>query len=138
MINAMSRMTIKDIECDPQDLTEIFLPDKLDIYSYLGAPKPVKLIPIFWIWLIVPLFLILASCIWIGIFNPTWTKVSIIGVFALYSFMLIVVHYNYRNWSLTSIVVFGGLILLLLSLNVYTPQEIAKKIETNTVSKYSK
>ena len=44
----MSRMTIKDIECDPRDLPEIFLQDKLDIYNYLGTPKPFKPIPVFW------------------------------------------------------------------------------------------
>jgi len=134
----MGKVKIKDIECDAQDMEGIFQSNKLDMSTYLGVPKASKTIPSFWIWIIVPLFIALTSCIWIGIFDPIWTKISIIGVFTLYCSILAIIHYNFKNWSLTAIVAFGGLTLILLSLNVYTPQELAKKIETNTVNKYSK
>ena len=132
----MARIKIKDIEGDAQDVKNILQDLNCDLSTYLGAPTAPKMIPAFWIWIIVPVFFILASCLWIGLFNPAWSKISILGVFTLFGSILVIVHYNFKNWSLTAIVGFAGLILILLALNAYTPQELAKKIEKSAVDTY--
>lgn len=132
----MAQIKIKDIEGDAQDVKNILQELNCDLSAYLGAPAAPKNIPVFWIWIIIPVFFILASCLWIGLFNPAWSKVSILGLFSLCGSISLIIHYNFKNWSLTAIVGFAGLILILLALNVYTPQELAKKIEKNAVNTY--
>jgi hypothetical protein len=58
------------------------------------------------------------------------------GLFLLYGSISWIFYYNFKSWSLTAIVGFVGLILILLALNVYTPQELAKKIEKNAIDTY--
>jgi len=94
--------------------------------------------PIFWIIMIVAVFLVLDACLWIDIFNPTWRKISIMGSYFLYIVVLIMVHHSFKSQTLTIITAAGGMILIAIALNVYTPQEIIKKIETKTTNKYSK
>ncbi len=132
----MGQIKIKDIEGDAQDVKNILQDLNCDLSTYLGAPAAPKMIPVFWVWIIIPVFFILASCLWIGLFNPAWSKISIMGVFTLCGAILVIVHYNFKNSSVTAIIGFVGLILILLALHVYSPQELARKIEKNTVDTY--
>jgi|GEM_PF-2100354 len=132
----MGRLKIKDIEGDAPDVSNLFQIGRCDLASYLGAEEPPKKISNLWIWMIAGLFFILASCVWVDIFNEVWTKVAILGLFALCFLLLLMVHYNFKNWSLTVITGFAELVLILVALNVYPPQEIARRIEKTTVKKY--
>jgi hypothetical protein len=95
---------------------------------------PVSMIPLHWVSFFASTFFLLAALIWIGVFNPTWNKVAILGLFSLYYLIVLVFHFYFQKWALTSIVIIGGLSLILLALNVYSPQEIARKLETHTVA----
>jgi hypothetical protein len=130
----MGKIKIKDIEGDAQDIKALLKDLNCDMATYLGATVPPKRIPLLWLYLSVPLFIILATSEWIGVFNPILSKVSIIGLFFLYSCIVLIFHYNFKNWSLTTIAGIAGLIIILLALNVYTPQEVAKKIESHAIN----
>lgn len=129
----MGQLKIKDIEGDARDVGKL-LRDILP--GYLGVKVPTKKIPSLLIGMTACLFFILASCVWIDIFNVVWTKVAILGLFSLYFLLLLMMHNNYKSWSLTGITGLAGVVLILLALNVYPPQEVAKKIEEAVVEKY--
>lgn len=133
----MGRLKIKDIEGDESDVSNLFQKNGCDLAKYLGAESSQLKIPNKWIGIMGFVFFVLASCIWVDIFNIIWTKISILGLFLLCSLIVLAVHYNFKNWSLTAIAGFSGLIAILMVLNVYTPQEIAKKIE-DTIKRYEK
>jgi hypothetical protein len=124
----MGHLKIKDIEGDAPDVSELFQKNGCSLAEYLGT-EPRKKLSVLWIWAMAMVFFILASCLWIDVFNLTWTKVSVLGVFTLGFLITIVTHYNYKNWPLTVITGLAGLAIVLMALNVYTPQEIARKIE---------
>jgi hypothetical protein len=125
----MGRLKIKDIEGDESDVSNFFQKNGCDLAKYLGAESPQLKIPNKWIGIMTCIFFVLAACIWVDIFNMIWTKIAVLGLFLLCSLIVLAVHYNFKNWSLTAIAGLSGLIAILMVLNVYTPQEIAKKIE---------
>ncbi len=70
----------------------------------------------------------LACCIWNSIFSLGWQKVAILGLFLLTFIIILLVHFNFRNWHLTAITGVAVLTIVLIAMNVYSPGEIARKI----------
>jgi|SoiMetStandDraft_2_1073263.scaffolds.fasta_scaffold981125_1 hypothetical protein len=131
----MGRLKIKDIEGEASDVNNLFQSGVCNWASYLGVEPPQKTFPTIWIWIMAIIFFVLASCVWIGVFNVACMKVAVLGLFLLCFSILWAVHYNHKNWSLTVITGVAGLVLILVALNVYTPQEIAKKLEKTVTNK---
>ena len=48
---------------------------------------------------------------------------------ALAVLSVVLVHAKYKNYALSFIAIIGVLILYLIAANIYTPEEVAKKIE---------
>lgn len=124
----MGHLKIKDIEGDAPDVSELFHKNGCSLADYLGTESRKKL-SVLWIWVMSAIFFVLASCLWNDIFNITWTKVSVLGLFTLGFLITIITHYNYKNWPLTVFTGLAGLVIISIALNVYTPQEMARKIE---------
>lgn len=131
----MAKLKIRDIEGDADEIKNLFKDLGCDLNSYINTRPTKSIIPNYWLYILVPVFFALTCLVWCDIFNPTWTKVSVLGVFLMLGLITIIVHHNHEKWSITGIQFFAGLSLILLSLNVYTPQELAKRIENKTIKK---
>lgn len=134
----MAKLKIKDIEGDPKDIHELFQSGGCDLPSYIGAGAKNKMLSAWWIVGVTLLFFILACCIWTELFNLIWTKVSILGLFLSCFLIIILVQYNYRNYLITILSAAAGVAIILMALNIYSPAEIAKKMESITQSHYKK
>lgn len=131
----MARIKIKEIEGEAQDIQKLFQEQECDLSSYIGVGRKCPKISVFWIWGLVLAFYVLACCIWTNVFINYWSKVAIIGAFMLFFLLIGIIQYNFKNWTLTFITGIAGLAIILVSLGVYSPQEIAKKIEQATTKK---
>jgi hypothetical protein len=131
----MAKLRIKDIEGDADEIKNLFKDLGCDLNSYINTTPVKNSIPNYWLVILVPVFFILTCLVWCDIFNPTWTKVSVLGLFLLLGLITLIVHHNHDRWPITIIQFFAGFSLILLSLNVYTPQELAKRIEDKTIKK---
>jgi uncharacterized protein involved in response to NO len=72
-----------------------------------------------------------------NICSQTVKRCFILGLFLLLGIIAFIVHYQYDRWSLTAIAIGTGLCLILIALNIYSPQDIAKKILKQLTSKIS-
>lgn len=134
----MGKIKVKDIEGDPKDIRLLFQEGDCNLAGYLGAEATLKKIKEKWIWLLISILFILSCCIWNDAFNAVWTKVTILAAFFLSFFILLIVHSNYRSKAITTIVVFALAVNILLILKIYSPQEVAKKIEKIAVETYNR
>ena len=85
-----------------------------------------KKVSAIWLWMLVFAFFALACCVWNDIFTPSWQKVAILGLCLLPFVLIFLLHFNYRNWSLTTIAGLGALVIVAIALNVYTPKEVTR------------
>lgn len=131
----MAKIKIKDIEGDANEITNLFKDLGCDINSYLNTSPTKDKIPNYWLIILGVTLFILSCCVWCDLFSPAWTKVSILGLFLLLGLIVFIVHYTYEKWPITLIPSITGLCLILVSLNVYTPQELAKRLEETTTQK---
>ena len=134
----MGKIKVKDIEGDPKDIQLLFQEGDCNLAGYLGAEAVRKKIKDKWILLLISILFILSCCIWNDAFNAVWTKVTILATFFLSFFILLIVHSNFRSKAITTIVVVALAVNILLILKVYSPQEVAKKIEHLTLEEYKK
>ncbi|HVU94848.1 MAG TPA: hypothetical protein VHE34_06465 [Puia sp.] len=123
----MGRIKIKDIEGSEADVRKLFQKSGCSLAHYLKIDDRKK-IHVVWLWIFLAAFFIDASCVWTNIFSPEWQKVAVLGLFLLPSLLAVLVHFNYRNWALTTIVAFSGLILILIATDTYSPGEVARRI----------
>ena len=130
----MGRIKIKDMEGDEADLRKLFQKSGCSLASYLKIEDRKK-IPVEWIWISAGILFILACCVWNTVFSPGWQKVAILGLFLLTFLLILLVHFNFRSWHLTTIAGLGAIILVSIAMNVYSPAEMAKKIGTVAVKK---
>lgn len=132
----MGKIKVKDIEGAPKDIGLLFQEGDCNLAGYLGAEAARKKVKDKWIFLLISALFILSCCVWNDIFIPAWTKVSILATFFLSFFILLIVHSNYRSKMITMIVAVALAVNILLILKVYSPQEVAKKIENFTIEEY--
>lgn len=131
----MAKIKIRDIEGDAEEIKNLLKDFGCDLNSYISATPIKKKIENIWLFVLGGAFFVLACLVWCDIFNPTWTKVSILGLFLLLGIISFIVHHNHDKWTFTAIPIVTGLCLILISLNVYTPQELAKRLENKTIEK---
>ncbi|MDF9796126.1 hypothetical protein OKW21_001389 [Catalinimonas alkaloidigena] len=123
------RIKIKDIEGDAKQITNLCKDLGFDISTYLNQKPVKKTISKTWLAIIIPCFFILSCVVWIGLLNPVLTKISILALFLLLGTTIFIIQHNYENWIISTIAGITGLCLILISLNIYTPEELAKKLE---------
>ncbi|WP_343330360.1 hypothetical protein [Polaribacter staleyi] len=129
------KIRIKDIEGDAGQITDLCKNLGFDLNSYLNEKPVKKQINKIWIYITVPLFFILCCLVWAAPLNPSLFKVLILGLFLLLGAIVVIIQFNHDNWMISGISGITGICLILISLNVYTPQEIIKKIEKQTTNK---
>jgi D-alanyl-lipoteichoic acid acyltransferase DltB (MBOAT superfamily) len=132
----MGKIKVKDIEGDPKDIQFLFQEGDFNLAGYLGAEAARKKVKDKWILMLISTLFILSCCIWNDAFNSVWTKVTILAAFFLSFFILLIVHSNYRSKAITTIVVVALAVNILLILKVYSPQEVARRIEDITIEGY--
>jgi hypothetical protein len=137
-IAAMAKLKIKDIEGDAEDIYDLFQKSGCDLSSYIGAGTQSKTFSAWWIVSAITLFFVLSCCIWTGIFNLAWTKVGILSLFLLGFLIVILIQYKCRNHIITILSGIAGLAIIFIALNIYSPSEVAKKMEAATIKKYEK
>ncbi len=133
----MSKIKIKDIEGDATEIKNLFKDMGCDLSSYIEAAPLKKTVPQYWLWLSCIIFFINACSIWSGINNHFILKICTLSHFLLLGVILIIIHYNHEKWAITSIAAFTGLCVTLITLEVYTPKEIAGKLENSYMDKIS-
>lgn len=132
----MGNLKVKDIEGDPLDIHKLFQEGNCDFPSYIGAETRRKRVSNLWIVVLTLGLFILASCIYTDIFNSTWNKVAVLGVFFLGPLVVLIIYYNFKSIPLTVLTGIAYIIITLLVLKVYSPQGIAKKMEDVTTKKW--
>lgn len=131
----MPKIKIRDIEGDVDEIKNLFKDLGCDLNSYIRTTPIKTKIPAYWLFILGAVFFILTCIIWCDIFSPSWTKVSILGLFLLLGTISLIVHYNHEKWSITAFPIVTGLCLILVCLNVYTPEELVKRLESKTIDK---
>jgi len=123
----MGHVKIKDMEGDETDLRNLFQKSGCSLASYLKIDEREK-ISAHWLWILLCVLFAVACCVWNNVFSPGWHKVAILGLFLLSFLLVLLVHFNFRNWHLTAIAGVGTLTLVLIAMNVYPPGEVVRKI----------
>ena len=134
----MGKIKIKDIEGDAQEINHLLKENGFDLPSYLGARKTTGKVKTPVLFSLVSVFFVLNCCVWNKVLPGPWSNVAIQACFFVGFIIVAVCSYNYRSKTLLCIIIFAVVTILSLTLNVYSPKEIAKKIETLTVDKYNK
>ena len=129
------KIRLKDIEGDAGEITDLCKNLNFDLGTYLNQKPTKKEIPKLWIWIGVPFFFVLCCIVWIIPLNPALYKVSILALFIIWALIIIIIQFNYEKWVLTLITGIAGMCLILIALEVYTPQEVVKKLEEQTTKK---
>lgn len=126
---ADKKIKIKDIEGSGEDVVELFEKSGLDIGDYINSARKIK-IPLWSIATVSVLFFIVICVIAVmGDSAPKVKTVLILLSVALASLNICLVYMCWKNNTLTGIVALAEVILFSLSLYIYTPKEIIKKIE---------
>ncbi len=132
----MAKLKVKEIEGEAADINQLFKNGNCDLASYLGATPPPKKIHERWLWLTIMAFLGLALCISLNPSNYYCKSVGTIGLFFFWSLIIFMVQYNHKKWPLTTISFVGGLIVIILALKIYSPEQVVKKLEQLTTERY--
>lgn len=131
----MAKIKIRDIEGDADEIKNLFKDLGCDLNSYISTTPIKTRVSANWLFILGAAFFVLTCVIWCNLFNPSWTKVSILGLLLLLGLICVIVHHNHDKWAITVIPFATGLCLILVCLNVYTPQELAKRLESKTIDK---
>ncbi len=131
----MAKIKVKDLEGDAEEIKNLLKDFGCDLNTYINTQPITKKIPDFWLYILVPIFFILSCLLWVDVFNSTCAKIATLFLFLNLGFIVLIVHYNYNKTPISVITFLIGLCLSLISLNVYTPKEITKKIEEETVKR---
>ena len=129
---------IKDIEGDVDAINTLFQQNSCDLATYIGAQKATPKKAGVYTIIFTFLFLIVASLVWIDVLPSPAGKVLIITLFAIPFIIAIFVQLIYRNWITTLLTIIGALAIILITLGVYTPQQVAQKLEETAGKQYNK
>ncbi len=131
----MAKIKVKDLEGDAEEITNLLIRFGCDLNTYINTQPVTKKIPNYWLYILIPVFVVLNCLLYINILNSIVSKITIILLFTILAFIVYIIHFNHNKNTVTGISFFGGLILILISLNIYTPKEITKKLEEEAVSR---
>ena len=131
----MAKIKVKDLEGDAEEITNLLIRFGCDLNTYINTQPVTKKIPNYWLYILIPVFVVLNCLLYINILNSIVSKITIILLFTILAFIVYIIHFNHNKSTVTGISFFGGLILILISLNIYTPKEITKKLEEEAVSR---
>lgn len=131
----MAKIKVKDLEGDAEEITNLLLRFGCDLNTYINTQPITKKISNYWLYILIFVFVVLNCVLYINILNSIASKITIILLFTILAFIVYIIHFNHNKSTITGISFFGGLILILISLNIYTPKEITKKLEEEAVSR---
>lgn len=123
------RIKIKDIEGDSEDIRDLFLSNNCNLAEYLEIPNHISF-NLRWLIGCVCLYIVVLCILWnIPSDYIICYKILMLLSIALAVLSVVLVHAKYKNYALSFIAIIGVLILYLIAANIYTPEEVAKKIE---------
>lgn len=123
------KIKVKDIEGSQKEVLDFFKNTGLDIGDYINSARKIK-IPLWSIVTVSVLFFIVICVVAVmGDSAPKVKTVLILLSVALAFLNICLVYMCWKNKTLASIVALAEAILFSLSLYIYTPKEIIKKIE---------
>jgi hypothetical protein len=123
------KIKIRDIEGDSEEVIRLFNSADCSLSEYLSAHKPTK-IPFKAICGVVFVFFLLNCALWILSNDyPSVRKVLILASFILGGGGTIMSHMNWKNPVVTTITAITALLVICVSMDVYTPEQAVKKVE---------
>ena len=131
----MGKIKIGDIEGEADDIKYLFLDLECDLSAYINAKPMTDKIPKIWLYILIPTLFISTCLLSVEILDNNWSKVVTLLVFLILGIVSLIVQHNYKDWRITLIAFFTGFCLILIGLNIYTPKQISKKIEEETVKR---
>ena len=134
---ADDKIKIGDIEGSKDAVLDFIKESGADIPSLLNAPKSIK-VPFWSIVCFAVLFMVLIFIIAIVNIDEKTFKILSLSCIAFGIILVSLVYMAYRSKTLTSIVSFGEVILLSVSLGIYSPKEAVEKIGEKLEKHYNK
>lgn len=134
----MAKLKIKDLEGDPKDIDKLFQKHNCDLSSYIGAEKSVSKNIKIWLVSVCILHFILACLLWLDIFTIPIYKILFLSLIFSSIIIVICVYLQFKNVHLAGFSFLGILLITIVALNIYTPQQAIKKIEKVIFSIYNK
>lgn len=125
----MGKIKVRDIEGSNEDVVRFFNESGLDIADYINSARKIK-IPLWSIISTSALFFV-TICI-IAILDSEYEKlrnILILFSIALAFLNLCIVYMAWKNKTIAGIIALAEIILFSISLNIYTPKEVVKKVE---------
>lgn len=125
----MGKIKVRDIEGSNEDVVRFFNESGLDIGDYINSARKIK-IPLWSIISTSALFFV-TICI-ITILGSGYEKlrnILILFSIALAFLNLCIVYMAWKNKTIAGIIALAEIILFSISLNIYSPKEVVKKIE---------
>ena len=126
----MAKIKIKDIEGDAKEIHNLIQNVGFDLQQYLTDKPAKKPIPKIFMYISIAAFFIICCLVWTGVLNDYTNKCLTLLLFLLLGFVAITIQHNHNDWVVTALGGLTGLALILISLEVYSPKEVAKKIES--------
>jgi hypothetical protein len=116
-------MKLKEIEGTPEEIGKICTEQNFSLNDYLhDKPK----IPI-WVILTFPVLFLVGCCIlWVSDLSETFQRILFLLNIMFLGVSSISIHLKYKQWTVSFITAFIGLIMLSVSLNLLTPEEAIK------------
>lgn len=124
---ADEKIKVGDIEGSKDAVLDFIKESGADIPSLLNDPKSIR-VPFWSIVFVSALFMALIFVIAVVSLNEAWFKIISLSCIALGVILIAIVYMAYRSGTLASIRAFGEVILLAVSLGVYSPKEAVEKI----------
>lgn len=134
---ADDKIRIGDIEGSKDVVLDFIKESKTDIPSLLNAPKSIK-VPFWSIVCFAMLFMFLIFIIAVVNIDENTFKILSLACIAFGVILVALVYMAYRSKTLASIVAFGEVILLSVSLGIYSPKEAVEKIGEKLEKHYNK
>ena len=131
----MGKIKIGDIEGEADDIKNLFLDLECDLSAYINAKPITDKIPKYWLYILTPIFFISTCLLAVGLLDNNWSKVVTLLLFLILGFISLIIQHNYKDWRITTIAFLTGFCLILIGLNIYTPEQISKKIEEEAVKR---
>ena len=129
---------IKDMEGDAAELTDFFKNNGFNLNEYLNNKPTKKYVPLWILLLVTFLFLVISCVLFILTIPIALYQFLILIIILLTGSILVIFQHNYEKWVMTTIAGFTLLCVILISLKIYTPTEVMKKIEEQAVQKVTK
>lgn len=129
------KIKVGKIEGTKEDVVSFITESGLDISDYINSAKVIK-VPFISIVICSALFFFFVCIIAVmGESYPKTKTILILLSVALGSVNLCLIYMSWKNKTLTGIVTLAEVLLFSLSLNIYTPKDIVKKIEEKVNTK---